>query len=87
MIHTDNNSAYNRLVALRIRNDIHTNNIESFWNTVKRAYVGVFHLWSNKHLQRYTNEFSNTVSLTKDFIEFVCENANGKRLTYKELIR
>ena len=36
----------------------HTNGIESFWSTLKRAHKGTFHKLSPKHLQRYVNEFS-----------------------------
>ncbi len=95
MIYADDANCYTRLVPLTVkhskgeyvRRGIHTNSIESFWSTVKRAYIGVFHFWSDKHLHRYINEFSKKASLTKDFIDHVCDNANGKRLTYKELIK
>lgn len=37
---------------------VHTNGIESFWALLKRGYYGTFHHISNKHLQRYLNEFA-----------------------------
>lgn len=35
-----------------------SNSIESFWATVKRGYVGIYHFWSAKHIHRYMNEYS-----------------------------
>ena len=38
--------------------DVHTNGIESVWAVLKRGIYGVYHQVSEKHLQRYVNEFS-----------------------------
>jgi transposase-like protein len=37
--------------------DVHTNNMESFWGTLKRGILGIYHHVSSKHLQEYIDEF------------------------------
>ena len=67
-----------------------TNGIESHWALLKRAYVGTFHLMSEKHLHRYCSESEfrhnagpgnglNTVAKT-------LKAMMGKRLTWDELV-
>ena len=73
-----------------VRDQAHTNGIESFWALLKRGYYGIYHYMSVKHLHRYVNEFSfrhNTAKVsTLDFIGMTIERAVDKRLTYKDLI-
>ena len=68
----------------------HTNGIESFWATLKRAHKGVYHKISPKHLQRYVNDFAAKHGIRSlDTIEQMSHTAAalvGKRLTYKALI-
>lgn len=100
-VYTDNFRSYHSLagythemvnhsVGEYVRNQAHTNGIESFWALLKRGYNGIYHYMSCKHLHRYVNEFSfrhNTSKIgTMKFIELTIEGSVGKRLEYKNLI-
>ena len=68
----------------------HTNGIESFWATLKRAHKGVYHKISPKHLDRYVRQFcgkhnarnANTIAQMGGVIAGMV----GKRLMYRDLI-
>ena len=69
-----------------VRGGFHTNGIESFWAVLKRAIAGNFYHLSDKHLQRYVDEFAFRAS-NGDFFQAVCKNMQfGARLKYKNLV-
>lgn len=70
VIMTDGFRSYNPLakndfIHLRVdhtkafsdNNGTHTNNIESFWATLKRGVYGIYHHISVKYMQKYVDEF------------------------------
>ena len=99
-VYTDEHSSYKGMPfkheAVRhsageyVRLMAHVNGIESFWATLKRAHKGVYHKISDKHLQRYVNEFAGRHNVrsadTIDQMQDVFASAVGKRIMYRELI-
>ena len=100
MVYTDDHRSYiglpfehesvNHSIREYVRNQAHTNGIESFWATLKRGYYGTYHRTSPKHLGRYATEFAGRHHVRKlDAIEqmnAVAANLDGKRLSYKKLV-
>jgi len=73
-----------------VRDQVHTNGIESFWATLKRGYMGTYHQMSKKHLHRYVAEFAGRHNVrsfdTIDQMVALALGMVGKRLRYKDLI-
>ena len=80
----------NHSVSEYVRDQAHTNGIESFWSMLKRGYHGTYHHMSAKHLDRYVTEFSgrhnDREADTVDQMARIAQGMVGKRLTYQSLI-
>ena len=101
-VYTDEASVYNQLgawfdhesvnhkVGEYVRGQAHTNGMESFWAMLKRGYQGTYHKMSEKHLERYIEEFSGRHNVretdTADQMAGLTRGMVGKRLRYADLI-
>lgn len=74
-----------------VKGDVHTNSMESFWSMLKRAHKGTFHKLSDKHLNRYVQEFMGKANMreldTHDIMKVIAIGMRGRRLRYRDLIR
>ena len=100
MIYTDDHRSYiglpfehesvNHSVGEYVREQAHTNGVESFWAVLKRGYYGTYHRISPKHLERYVTEFAGRHNVrefdTIDQMAFLAKGMAGKRLRYRELV-
>ena len=99
-VYTDDAAVYNGLIYTHetvrhsvgeyVRDMVHTNGVESFWNMLKRAHKGVYHKISPWHLHRYVTEFTGRHNIrelgTLDQMASLVDGMVGKRITYRELV-
>jgi hypothetical protein len=68
-----------------------TNMAEGFFSQLKRSLDGTYHHVSRQHLQRYLDEFGFRYSTRKmkdgQRLQRIIDQAKGRRLTYKPLIK
>ena len=78
-------------VSEYVRNIAHTNGVEPFWATLKRAHKGTFQKLSPKHLDRYVQEFAAKHNIRESRIlaqmRDTVASMVGLRLLYSDLIR
>lgn len=106
-VYTDDARAYAGVKAKRetvnhsageyVRDNVHTNSIESTWALVKRAHYGIYHNWSPQHLHRYVAEITKRSTMRDipafdksdgsgiTMIRLMMAGMSGRTLTYKAL--
>ena len=91
-VYTDEAAAYQGMpfehesvrhsVGEYVREQVHTNGVESFWSMLKRSHMGTFHKISPKHLDRYVQEFAARHNLreadTIDIMAAIAAGGTGK---------
>ena len=98
-VYTDEAKAYKGLpdhetvkhtVGEFVRDQAHTNGIESFWALLKRGHDGIYHKISPKHLGRYVSEFEGRHNHrdmhTINQMRAMVTGMGRKRLRYEDLI-
>ena len=84
-----NHAAVRHSVGEYVREQAHTNGMESFWAALKRGYEGVYHHMSPNHLGRYVKEFSGRHNSrpqdTEEQMRRIAAGMEGKRLQYRDL--
>ncbi len=98
-IYTDDATAYDDLpnhqsvkhsVKEYVRGRVHTNGIESFWSTLKRAHKGTFHRLSPKHMHRCVDEFVTRHNIrdmdTLAQMALIASKMGKSKLRYKDLV-
>ena len=85
-----NHEAVNHSVREYVREQAHTNGLESLWSMLKRGYYGIDHKMSPKHLGKYVAEFASRHNIreqdTIDQMSNLVRWMTGKRLKYRDLI-
>ncbi len=81
--------AVSHTVGEYVRDQAHTNGVESFWALLKRGHYGIFHSISVKHLHRYVNEFAGRHNAGQDTarcLDVVARGMVGRRVTWRLLV-
>ncbi len=101
LVYTDEHSGYDWITRPHevikhshkeyVRDDIHTNSIESFWAILKRSHKGTYHQWSRKHTNRYVRELAGRYNArhleTEVHMRLLAMGMMGKKLPWKDLVK
>lgn len=80
----------NHLEGEYVNGEVHTNGMENFWSLLKRGITGIYHSISEKHTQKYVDEFVfryNTRQYSEDNRFDLMLSHISTHLTYKQLLQ
>jgi ISXO2-like transposase domain len=72
-----------------VRDDVHTNIVESVWSLLKRSVVGTYHRISIKHLDAYLDELEHGFNNRKNqylFRDPLLKLLSAEALPYQKLV-
>jgi transposase-like protein len=81
-------STVNHSIKEYVRGEVHTNTVESVFSLFKRSLVGSFHQVSEKHLDRYLDEFEFRYNNRKNkfmFRDTLLRLMDSKAMPYEKL--
>ncbi len=85
-----NHKAVNHSAKEYVNGMASTNSVESVWAVLKRGYHGTYPHMSEKHLNRYIQEFAGRFNIremdTDMQMSVLAKNMEGKRLKYRILV-
>jgi transposase-like protein len=65
-----------------VKGNIHTNTLEGFWSLFKRMYIGIYHMMSEQHINRYLNalafRYNHMSDKNSDRFNLVIANCKGR---------
>lgn len=86
--HDTTHQTVNHSIKEYVRGDVHTNTVESVFSLFKRSLVGSFHQVSQKHLDRYLDEFSFRFNNRRNaylFRDVLLRLMDAKAMPYEKL--
>jgi hypothetical protein len=86
----DSGDMFTGQLSFLTRGECHTNTVESAWSLFKRSIVGSYHQISEKHLDRYLDEFEFRFNNRNNhylFRDTLLRLVTSENLEYKELTK
>ena len=87
--HNTRHETVNHSEEIWVVGDVHTNGIKNAWSLFKRSIIGAFHKMSEKHMDRYLEEFEWRFNNRKNphiFMNTLRRMVQTDPMTYRDLV-